>query len=283
MPLYVGDYLGDTSHLSQGQHGAYLLLLMHYWQKGEVPGAVEQCYCIARALNEQSRSNVDAVLREFFVLNSGVYRNERLDKEIARVVASHNKRVRAGQKRWAPVKHEYSTYNADAKHEEETSDSDSDSYYDSDLDSDSKEKIESRILDGEVPDDLHPNQYAGAILEAIAFPITRDSLGYVGSAVEAEHRAGKSLPEAYKFVLESTLQAKCEGYPINRFFFQDALYRAENRKAKNNGKQPAVSPSAARSERSKRNILDGIAADNRRRNALVGTELEVGTGKRTDG
>lgn len=37
MPLYVADYLSATQHLDASYSGAYLHLLMHFWQKGFLP------------------------------------------------------------------------------------------------------------------------------------------------------------------------------------------------------------------------------------------------------
>ena len=38
MQLYTTDYKKHTVHLDATQHGAYLLLLMHYWEHG---GAID--------------------------------------------------------------------------------------------------------------------------------------------------------------------------------------------------------------------------------------------------
>jgi uncharacterized protein YdaU (DUF1376 family) len=90
MPIYWGDYLSDTEHLTQGQHGAYLLLISHYWRKGCIPDDPMKCYCIAHAMNEQEKSNVDAVLKEFFVIEGNCYRHKRIDREIGKADDLHD-------------------------------------------------------------------------------------------------------------------------------------------------------------------------------------------------
>jgi uncharacterized protein YdaU (DUF1376 family) len=37
MPMFWPDYLADTGHLSAAEHGAYMLLIAHYWMKGGLP------------------------------------------------------------------------------------------------------------------------------------------------------------------------------------------------------------------------------------------------------
>ena len=48
MPLYIADYLSDTQHLSATESGAYLHLLMHFWQHGELPTEDERLCRIAK-------------------------------------------------------------------------------------------------------------------------------------------------------------------------------------------------------------------------------------------
>jgi uncharacterized protein YdaU (DUF1376 family) len=65
MPLYVGDYLGDTGHLTTTQHGAYLLLMMHYWRKGELPDDNRQLSKITK-LPLKTWCDYRSTLQDFF-------------------------------------------------------------------------------------------------------------------------------------------------------------------------------------------------------------------------
>jgi uncharacterized protein YdaU (DUF1376 family) len=94
MPLYVGDYLGDTGHPTTAQHGAYLLLMMHYWRKGELPDDDRQLSKITK-LPLKTWCDYRATLQDFF--HEG-WKHKRIDAELARMVRVSEKRAIAGQK-----------------------------------------------------------------------------------------------------------------------------------------------------------------------------------------
>lgn len=81
MPLFIGDYLSDTMHLTTEQHGAYLLIIMAYWKNGgELPGATIQA--ITR-LQGDAWSNAQAVLGMMFsIQENGNWRHDRIEREL---------------------------------------------------------------------------------------------------------------------------------------------------------------------------------------------------------
>jgi uncharacterized protein YdaU (DUF1376 family) len=94
MPLYVGDYLGDTGHLTTTQHGAYLLLMMHYWRKGELPDDDKQLSKITK-LPLKTWCEYRPTLQDFF--HEG-WKHNRIDAELAKMMRVSDKRAIAGQK-----------------------------------------------------------------------------------------------------------------------------------------------------------------------------------------
>lgn len=94
MPLHVGDYLADTGHLSTVQHGAYLLLLMHYWRKRELPGDDKQLAAIAK-LPLRIWLDIKPTLQSFFYDG---WRHKRVEAELQRRLAVSEKRAIAGAK-----------------------------------------------------------------------------------------------------------------------------------------------------------------------------------------
>ena len=94
IPLYVGDYLGDTGHLTTAQHGAYLLLMMHYWRKGELPDDDRQLSKITK-LPLKTWCEYRPTLQDFFYEG---WKHKRIDAELERMLRVSQKRAIAGQK-----------------------------------------------------------------------------------------------------------------------------------------------------------------------------------------
>ena len=94
MPLYVGDYLRDTMHLSALEHGAYCLLLFYYWSKGGLPDDDKQLANIAH-LSTDEWCDHRATLQAFF--HDG-WKHSRVDRELKKMVEVSIKRAAAGSK-----------------------------------------------------------------------------------------------------------------------------------------------------------------------------------------
>ena len=93
MPLNVADYLADTAHLGPAEHGAYLLLIMHYWQHGGLPDDDRRLARIARMTEEEWGGTRDTIA-EFF--RSG-WKHKRIDQELADAYELTAKRSAAGK------------------------------------------------------------------------------------------------------------------------------------------------------------------------------------------
>lgn len=102
MPLYTGDYLRDTQHLSMLEHGAYFKLLMYCWdQKGPAPLDERKLHGICNARSKEDISAMLQVLNEFFVRCDDGWYNERMQREIERAEATSERRSDAGRKGYA--------------------------------------------------------------------------------------------------------------------------------------------------------------------------------------
>ena len=80
MPLYIGDYLADTSRLTTEQHGAYLLLIMDYWRNGRLPDDDAILANISR-LSPESWAKHREVLQGFFEGQDGEWVHARIEQE----------------------------------------------------------------------------------------------------------------------------------------------------------------------------------------------------------
>ena len=99
LPLYTGDYIRDTQHLSCSEHGIYLKLLIHCWdQKGPVPLDERRLLGIVNARSTDEIEAMRRVLLEYFVRMDDGWYNRRMQKEIERCENISSSRSDAGKK-----------------------------------------------------------------------------------------------------------------------------------------------------------------------------------------
>ena len=81
---WMGDYQRDTGDLSLVEHGAFRLLLDHYYATEEpLPAEPARLYRIAKAVTPDEQEAVRVVADRFFPVVDGERRNARADAEMA--------------------------------------------------------------------------------------------------------------------------------------------------------------------------------------------------------
>lgn len=97
MRLYPSDYRRDTMHLSTLEHGAYLLLIMAYWERREPLPDDDRRLAKLTGLDTRTWRKMRADMERFFVVENGTWMHKRIDREIALVANKSQKSAIAGK------------------------------------------------------------------------------------------------------------------------------------------------------------------------------------------
>ncbi|WP_168190895.1 YdaU family protein [Aquitalea aquatilis] len=122
MPLYIADYLADTTRLTTEQHGAYLLLIMDYWRNGPLPDDDGSLANITRLSMPQWKKH-RPVLARLFLVEGGEWLHKRVDTELqaaAENAAKHEERAKkAAAARWSKESKSNASSNATSTPQEQ--------------------------------------------------------------------------------------------------------------------------------------------------------------------
>lgn len=115
MPLYIGDYLADTTRLTTEQHGAYFLLIIDYWRNGPPPNDDEILQNITK-MSAKDWARIRTAVMKFFILENGQWTHSRIERELSEAAASKHKSEekakKAAEARWGKAHLEHDLFNA---------------------------------------------------------------------------------------------------------------------------------------------------------------------------
>lgn len=97
MRFYVGDYLGDTRHLSTLEHGAYVLLILAYWQRGKPLPNDDRALAHIAGLQPRQWLKIRSQVLDFFHVSGNEIVHHRIEREIEHMLAKSLKSQGAGR------------------------------------------------------------------------------------------------------------------------------------------------------------------------------------------
>ena len=96
MQFEVAKYLADTTHLTTLEHGAYLLLLFNYWQRGKPPADNDARLASVVHLSNTCWIDVRTALEEFFEIKDGYWFHDRIEDDLLKAKTFIEKKKKAG-------------------------------------------------------------------------------------------------------------------------------------------------------------------------------------------
>ena len=114
MPLHPGDYLADAAHLTTVEHGAYFLLILNYWQRGEPLSADDRKLARICRLTDAEWADVKPSLAEFFIEENGLWKHKRIEAELVKATEKSAKARASANNRYTSVKQTHCERTANA-------------------------------------------------------------------------------------------------------------------------------------------------------------------------
>ena len=87
MPLYVSDWLADTTDLTLEEQGAYFLLTMNLWKKGGELSADHARLALRLGISRRKFSSIWRVISVYFKVRNGVLTHPRVTEELSKARA----------------------------------------------------------------------------------------------------------------------------------------------------------------------------------------------------
>ena len=109
-PLYVGDYLRETRHFTAQEHGAYMLLLMAHWVRGEegLPNNNKRLAFMASCSHAQWRK-IRPTIEPLFHISENTWQHPRLMIEISKRASKSAAARKNALKRWNKTEDSHDT------------------------------------------------------------------------------------------------------------------------------------------------------------------------------
>lgn len=83
MAMFWGDYTRDTGHLSNDAHGAYLMLIKHYWcSRQPLPDDNALLWRVSACRSLGAWLKLRPTIEKFFQIGDGLWRHKRIEREL---------------------------------------------------------------------------------------------------------------------------------------------------------------------------------------------------------